>query len=581
MDEDGIPVSLRGCNLGNWFLLEMWMLDMNEFTDQYEFEKTLESRFGEQEKNRLMEIYRTHWITERDFDLIATSGLNVVRIPFHYSLLEDDRHPMVMKENGLAWLDRAVEMAAKRNLYVILDLHGVQGGQSTDHTTGRAGMNKLWSDKTSQERCIWLWRELAAHYRNNSTVMAYDVINEPFGEYKKKDEHEPVLANLFGKIYDAIREKDARHIILIPGTHSGVEFYGDPREKGWKQIGFTEHFYPGLFGEPANIESHVQFIQHKLPWRVRYFKELNTPFLVGEFQTVFRRLGGGALMRYYYDLYNHYGWAATMWSYKILKRSGGEKDNSWGIVSNLKPMPLVNMTDSTKEEIEQLFEWFGTMKYVENQNLLSAIQAEFPPPLELPELTPLLMEAPQTDALPPGWTSENIGRRARGGQELIAPDVLNLYGAGEDIWETDDSFYFLSRPANANAALSATLHSVSETHRHAKAGLMLRSSSESDAAHLLIAVFPDGLVSIGWRAEKEKVMKQINLKELTFPIRLTLQRKGGLAQVSCSSSDGKNITRKFKLSADFSGPCRLGFAACSHDVHYFTEAPFTNIRWMP
>ena len=284
-------------------------------------------------------------------------------------------------------------------------------------------------------------------------------------------------------------------------------------------------------------------------------------------------------MRYYYDLYNQHGWAATMWSYKILKRSGGEKDNSWGIVSNRRPMPLVNMTDSDLEEIEALFEWFGTMEYIENQGLLSAIQAEFPPPLELPEITPLLLAPPQMDVLPLDWKSETIGPRSRGGQRIIAPDAIHLYGSGVDIWEKGDSFYYLSRPAGDNAALSATLHSVSETHQYAKAGLMLRASSEPDAAHLLIAAFPNGAVAIGWRAEKGTFMEQISLKKLSFPIQFTLLRKGNLAQVTCSSTDGKKITRKFKLSPDFNGPCRLGLAACSHDTHYATEAPFTNIHF--
>ena len=40
--ESGAPIVLKGCNLGNWFLLEMWMLDMgNDLRDQHEFESIL------------------------------------------------------------------------------------------------------------------------------------------------------------------------------------------------------------------------------------------------------------------------------------------------------------------------------------------------------------------------------------------------------------------------------------------------------------------------------------------------------------------------------------------------------------
>jgi hypothetical protein len=267
-----------------------------------------------------------------------------------------------------------------------------------------------------------------------------------------------------------------------------------------------------------------------------------------------------------------------MWSYKLLTRPGGLTDNAWSIVSNRKPMPLVNMTDSHKEEIEDMFAWFGTMEYCTNQNLTSALQSEFPPPMTLPEIIPLLMDVPHTDALPTGWQSDPIGLRAQGGQKMISPDAITLYAGGQDIWEVDDSFYLLSRPTRGDAALSATLHGVTNTHHYAKAGLMLRGSSAPDAAHLLISAFPNGFVTIGWRAEKGAVMEQINLDTLPFPIRLTLVRKKDQAQVSCVASNGKKITRKFKLSKDFNGVCRLGLAACSRDPHYLTEAPFTEIK---
>jgi glucan 1,3-beta-glucosidase len=91
----GEPVLLRGCNLGNWLLLEMWMLavDEREFPDQHAFETNLVARFGEEEKNRLMQLYRANWITPRDFDVIRSFSFNVVRVPFDHRLVEDEEHP--------------------------------------------------------------------------------------------------------------------------------------------------------------------------------------------------------------------------------------------------------------------------------------------------------------------------------------------------------------------------------------------------------------------------------------------------------------------------------------------------------
>ena len=84
-------VNLKGCNLGNWLILEMWMLNYSErgIADQYEFIKTLEERFGIEEAERLMDIYRTNWIQGSDFDIIKSFGMNTVRLPFDYKLLMD------------------------------------------------------------------------------------------------------------------------------------------------------------------------------------------------------------------------------------------------------------------------------------------------------------------------------------------------------------------------------------------------------------------------------------------------------------------------------------------------------------
>ena len=52
-DEKEQPVILRGCNLGNWFLIEPWMLgifDRAGLHDQSQLERTLTDRFGSGKK---------------------------------------------------------------------------------------------------------------------------------------------------------------------------------------------------------------------------------------------------------------------------------------------------------------------------------------------------------------------------------------------------------------------------------------------------------------------------------------------------------------------------------------------------
>ncbi len=106
---------LRGCNLGNWLLNELWMMEMkrpDDPKDHWQMEELLQQRFGVEEKERLLTVYRENWIASRDFDIIKSWGFNVVRLPFYHGLLEDDAKPGQLRPDAFKWLDRAVNMAA-------------------------------------------------------------------------------------------------------------------------------------------------------------------------------------------------------------------------------------------------------------------------------------------------------------------------------------------------------------------------------------------------------------------------------------------------------------------------------------
>src|ERR1700722_1942956 len=138
VDAHGQPVILRGCNLGNWLLNELWMMDMerpDDPKDHWQLEELLQQRFGAQEKEQLLTLFRENWIQPRDFNIIKSWGFNVVRLPIYYDLLEDDATPGQFRPDAFKWLDRAVNMATTAGIYVILDLHGAPGGQSNDQCT--------------------------------------------------------------------------------------------------------------------------------------------------------------------------------------------------------------------------------------------------------------------------------------------------------------------------------------------------------------------------------------------------------------------------------------------------------------
>ena len=345
MNEQGEVVSLRGVNLGNWLMLEMWMFDNGGnpvgegIEDQCTFEGKLEERFGAEERARLMDVYRDNFITTRDWDIMLEAGFNLIRLPFPYQLIEDANNPMTLRDDAWQYLDQAIAEAKSRNMWVVLDLHGAAGAQGWEHHSGCAGKNEYWDGDNAadnQARTAWLWQQIATRYKDEPTVAGYGVLNEPWGTDAE------TLAENVTELYHAIREVDTDHIVILPGHNSGIDAYGDPKDAGMTNVAFEMHFYPGIFGwGEIGYDVHRDWLTcgqngttGVCEWDEK-IRELDTPFLIGEMQP-WTGLGeqGGAITRATFDRYNELSWAATAWSYKVMTINGGQGNGTWGYVTN-------------------------------------------------------------------------------------------------------------------------------------------------------------------------------------------------------------------------------------------------------
>jgi endoglucanase len=91
-------------------------------------------------------------------------------------------------------------------------------------------------------------------------------------------------------------------------------------------------------------------------------------------------------MRRYYDEYAAHGWAATMWSYKLLHRRGGAGGDFWGMVANEDPLRRVDLATSTFEELQAFFAWLGTSPLAVNEALRHQLTTDRPDPVPLTSL---------------------------------------------------------------------------------------------------------------------------------------------------------------------------------------------------
>ena len=117
-----------------------------------------------------------------------------------------------MKEKPFERLDWFLEMAKKYDLRVILDMHGVVGGQSGFEHSGTRDID-FWDNKVYQDEMCTLWKEIAKHYvtpiseggRSDlaSTILAFDLVNEPVNRNTPSTGKKQW--DVMDKMYDAIR----------------------------------------------------------------------------------------------------------------------------------------------------------------------------------------------------------------------------------------------------------------------------------------------------------------------------------------------------------------------------------------
>ena len=448
VDPAGRPVALKGVNLGNWLLPEFWMMGQgsNGIDDQCRLEATLDTRFGRAERDRLVRLFRDHWITERDWDLIPRFGLNLVRVPFLWSVVEDEDHPRQLRADAWRYLDAAIDAAERRGLYVVLDLHGAVGSQGHEHHSGCAGQNQWFERPDLQERTAWLWEQVAARYRDRGTVAGYSLLNEPWGA------DEATMAAAVKALYARMRAVDPNHVIILPGHHRGIDAYGVPAEQGLQNVAFEMHPYPGHFGwDKPGLDVHRRWLRCEpggtggvCEWRAR-LERLQAPFFVGEFQP-WADLDpelGGQITRLSYDTYAALGWASAAWSWKWLSNRGGPTKASWGLVTNAAgaTLPALDFRSAPLADIERLFRRFGELPYRLNEPVLKWMQRAAPPDVLRRGAPPL--------ARPAGYRLVWADEFARAGLPDARRWDHDTARNREGWWNREQQYYARERAANA------------------------------------------------------------------------------------------------------------------------------------
>ncbi len=258
---NGERLFIQGTNLGNWLNPEGYMFGLKKTNSAWMIDLMLKEMVGPDATADFWQAFRTNYITKADIDFIAAQGANTVRLPFNYKLFTDEDY---MGETGqkqpFLLMDRVVEWCKANGLYLILDMHDCPGSQTGDNIDDGYGYPWLFESERSQQLFCDIWVEIARHYRDESTILGYELMNEPIAHYfENKDSLYTLLQPLYKRAVKAIRTVDQNHVILLGGAHWNSFFFMFDDWMFDKNIMFTCHRYGG----PATKEAIKEYIDFR------------------------------------------------------------------------------------------------------------------------------------------------------------------------------------------------------------------------------------------------------------------------------------------------------------------------------
>lgn len=351
---DGKPFFIKGTNLGNWLNPEGYMFGFNTTNSPERINRMFSELVGPDLTREFWAQFKDNYITFDDVQFIASTGANTIRLPFHYKLFTDEDYMgLTGQQDGFARIDTLISWCKKANLYLILDMHDAPGGQTGDNIDDSFGYPWLFESEPSQKLFCDIWIKIADYYKNEPTILGYELMNEPIAPYfPNMEELNSKLEPLYKRAVEAIRTVDTNHIILLGGSQWNGNFKPFTDSKFDNKIMYTCHRY-GSDPTKEAIQSIINFRDSvNLPM---YMGEIghNTNEWMSSFCKVMED--------------NNIGW--TFWPYKKINNSsfvGFTAPDGWDKIIAFAEAPRGSFKEVREARPDQKESWKTMQALIES-----------------------------------------------------------------------------------------------------------------------------------------------------------------------------------------------------------------------
>nr|URH23947.1 glycoside hydrolase family 5 subfamily GH5_46 protein [uncultured Prevotella sp.] len=257
---NGERLFIQGTNLGNWLNPEGYMFGFSRTNSAWMIDLMIKEMVGPDAAADFWQAFKDNYITRKDIEFIARQGANTIRLPFNYKLFTDEDYMgQTGQKDGFEHIDSVVSWCKASGLYLILDMHDCPGSQTGDNIDDGYGYPWLFESERSQQLFCDIWKQIALHYQNETTILGYELMNEPIAHFfENKDSLNLLLEPLYKRAVNAIRQVDKNHIILLGGARWNSDFFMFTDWTFDDKIMYTCHRYGGDATAEA-IKDYIDF----------------------------------------------------------------------------------------------------------------------------------------------------------------------------------------------------------------------------------------------------------------------------------------------------------------------------------
>lgn len=287
--------------------------------------------------NQYNENRYMNYIVEDDFKEISSWGLDHVRLPIDYNVIQNEDGSFI--EEGFVHVDRAVAWCEKYGLNVVLDIHKAKG-----FVFDNKNYCSFFTDAETQEIFIKLWRELARRYGEKEFVV-FELLNEVTSPEFAKPWNE-----IIERTVPAIREIAPTTRIIVGGIYNnsiyGLTMMDAPVDDN---MVFTFHCYsPFVFTHQKAgwVEKMTPECDCTFPLPASEMRERSLKIFGPDFDSEFASLGDAMLDAAYFK--NMFAQAIEVAEKYDVPLYCGE----YGVIDKADPQSTVAWYEAIHEALE-------------------------------------------------------------------------------------------------------------------------------------------------------------------------------------------------------------------------------------